>query len=260
MEHNEARLYLDLGNQVSLCLIYCPSGVFMMGNELAGYTLQNEIPRHEVNISTPFWMLETPITREQYQSVIAREYGGIYESSIHSAASQHNWIEAMEFCDALKHRVKIVRSELGLDQNTDYQITLPTEEQWEYACRAGTSTRWFFGNNADELADYAWFGRAVADFSPLPEVKQKKPNPWGFYDLYGLVSEWCLNDPYLYAKVDRPPITPVSRSDKGFILKSIRGGSVYSSSYGCRSAARGFLDHWNSQSDLTGFRVVLTVS
>lgn len=257
MKQNDAKLYLDLGNQVSLCMIYCPSGVFMMGSEKSKYPRDGG-PKHEVNITTPFWMSETPITREQYRSVIDREYGGIYESSIRSAASQHNWIEAMEFCDALQQRVEIVHPALGVDTTADYQITLPTEEQWEYACRAGTNTRWFFGDNEDELADYAWFGRDIADFSPLPEVRQKKANPWGFYDLYGLVDEWCLNDIYIYTEVDRPPVTLVKRTDKGFVLKSTRGGFIDSASWMCTSAFRGFLDHWNSQNDLTGFRVVLT--
>src|SRR5690606_33267799 len=103
--------------------------------------------------------------------------------------------------------------EFGLNSDLDYRISLSTEQQWEYACRAGTTTKWFFGDDQSELENYAWYGRNVNDFSPIPEVMQKLPNPWGLYDLYGLVYEWCMNDIYNYRDTIKPPISYPSMTD-----------------------------------------------
>ena len=87
---------------------------------------------------------------------------------------------------------------------------------------------------------------------------QKLPNPWGLYDVYGLVYEWCLNEFYRYEDSVDPPVTLITESNNGSIFKTIRGGNVYSHYWHCRSAARNELEHWNSQNAVTGFRIVLT--
>lgn len=253
----DSELTVQLNNSEQLRLLYCPIGQYEMGSAWSESSHQ-EKPKHKVQIHQAFWMSDTLITRQQFETVLNRQYKGIHESSKHSPASQHSWVDAMEFCVALENDLNSNPVKVERNSNVNYHVSIPTEEQWEYACRANTDTMWFFGDNQVELEKYAWYGTPLAKFVPLPEVKQKLPNPWGFYDLYGLVYEWCLNDSYNYSDQSPPPVTLVDSSVKKFIFKSVRGGSIYSEGWGCRSSARDTLDHWNSQNDLTGFRVVFT--
>jgi formylglycine-generating enzyme required for sulfatase activity len=165
-----------------------------------------------------------------------------------------SWNEAVEFCRKLS----------GMTRKT---VRLPTEAEWEYACRAGTTTEWFFGD-PDKLAllgEYAWSaGKPV-----LREVGGKKPNPLGLHDLYGNVAEWCQDrfapDYYIWSPVDSPagPATG--------IFRVVRGGSAYNLLFGtnpelARSARRtyahpdvrgpGLPGFWSE----IGFRVVVEAS
>jgi formylglycine-generating enzyme required for sulfatase activity len=255
MQHRLSKISIPLNDSNSLVLVRCPAGKFQMGaGELE--QMPDELPQHEVRIERAFWIAQTPITRGQFSAVIDRKYPRVLEDSINCPAAQHTWLEAVEFCQKLEGKLQGKWGDFGLDPHLNYQINLPTEQQWEYACRAGTTTKWFFGDDEKQLERYAWYGR-YDDFSPIPQVMQKLPNPWGLYDVYGLVVEWCLNEFYRYEDSADPPVTPITESNYGFIFKIIRGGNAYSHYWHCRSAARNELEHWNSQNDLTGFRIVL---
>jgi formylglycine-generating enzyme required for sulfatase activity len=133
---------------------------------------------------------------------------------------------------------------------------LPTEAEWEYACRAGTTTPWSFGNDPGELADHAWF-RDNAGKTTHP-VRQKRPNPWGLYDMYGNVAEWChdrYDDGYYERGATQDPRGPDSGDER-----VLRGGHWASSPQACRSSARnseapGFADVCFGY-ELYGFRCV----
>ena len=127
---------------------------------------------------------------------------------------------------------------------------LPTEEEWEYACRAGTDTIWYFGDSDDELGEHAWvFANSAA--APHP-VGQKRSNPWGLFDMYGNAREWCSNRPSEY--VCNGFVGP-ARPWRGE-FRAVRGGSRDSSSLFARSAARSASVPSMRYNILQGFRIV----
>ena len=129
-------------------------------------------------------------------------------------------------------------------------VRLPTEAQWEYACRAGSITRFFFGEDEAELGDYAWYsGNSGQKTHP---VCQRKPNAWGLHDMYGNVWEWCADWSGKYTEDDQmDPKGPSEGQDR-----VLRGGSWSSSPRICRSALRNRIDPVNRSINL-GFRVVM---
>ena len=137
-----------------------------------------------------------------------------------------SWNDAQEFCKKLS-------------QLTGKKYRLPTEAEWEYACRAGTQTRFYFGDDATKLEDYGWYNGNSS--SKTHTVGEKKPNDWGLYDMSGNVWEWC-EDPYHDSYADKPENiknngnTAWPSSD--ISLRVLRGGSWGSDSWYCRSADR----------------------
>lgn len=138
----------------------------------------------------------------------------------------------------------------------DWEYTLPTEAQWERACRGGTDTTFSFGDNAADLASHAWFEEtATRARENYPHaVGQKKPNAWGLHDMHGNVAEWCRDYFSLTLRGGRNP--EVTRPDAN-PHRIIRGGWYYSKAEDCRPTARRLApaDFWNGQ---FGFRVALT--
>ena len=150
---------------------------------------------------------------------------------------------------------------------------LPTEAEWEYACRAGTTTTYFFGDDPDQLEDYAWYEDNSDDMTQ--QIAQKKPNPWGLYDMYGNVCEWVQDfyapDTYA-ANAKNNPITCPAGPDKGKVHVA-RGGAWDSAPEDLRSASRNFEQDWWRAEDpqepksrwwlpklgIIGFRVVCEV-
>ena len=153
--------------------------------------LQADEPLHPVRITRPFAIGRAEVTQKQWRDVMGTApWAG--EPSVKDAddcpAVHLSWENAVEFCDRLTRRE-------ALDAKGQ-RYALPTEAQWEYACRAGTSTIWSFGDDASKPSDHAWWGGMQGDGStakePYPhEVAVKKPNPWGLHDMHGNVNEWC---------------------------------------------------------------------
>ncbi|MEO1254998.1 MAG: formylglycine-generating enzyme family protein [Bacteroidota bacterium] len=248
-------IQINLDETSNIKMIHCPSGQYIMGSSSKNMNVA-EKPAHLVNIPYEFWVSETLITRNQYNCIMNIEEIRVNEDSLESPACQYNWNEAIILCETIQH--KILNNEfslIGIDFSINkYSLSLPTEVQWEYLCRAGTTTNWYFGDDKDLLPQYAWFDQTA--FAPLPKVKQKKANPWKIYDLYGMAFEWCLNDTYSYGHGTGKITYPDANINQP-VLKAVRGGSFYSSAANCRSASRSELDHWNSENDLTGIRIVL---
>ena len=213
---------LDLGNGVSLTLVYIPGGTFWMGSKDDDpEAYDNQKPRHQVTLPT-FWMGETPVTQGQYQAVMGSNPSR-FQGDLDRPVEMVSWNDADRFCQELSRK---------LSQEI---ISLPSESQWEYACRGGTDTRYFFGDDAAQLGNYAWYyGNSGNETHP---VKQKKPNAWGLYDMHGNVWEWCADqwhDNYQGAPTNGSAWLSSDESK----IRLLRGGSWNNHPKYCRSTYR----------------------
>jgi formylglycine-generating enzyme required for sulfatase activity len=231
----------DLGNGVILELVQLPAGGFLMGssddNSQGG---DREKPQHFVNIKA-FAIGKYPITQAQYSMIIG-------QNSSKFSATPNNPVTLITKHDAQNFCQK-------LSQGTGKKYRLPSEAEWEYACRAGTTTRYYFGNDGGQLGNYAWF-RDNSNAQTHP-VGEKKPNPWGLYDLYGNVWEWCedrWHDNYKGAPTEG--IAWIKRGDA--FASPLRGGCWKFDSGYCRSFSRTRYDPGRRRDD-TGFRVVVSL-
>jgi formylglycine-generating enzyme required for sulfatase activity len=205
----------DLGGGVQLEMIYIPGGIFEMGDYDGN---ASEKPPHQVNIN-PFYLGKYVFTQEQYQAV-----KGTNPSKFQGAkrpVEQVNWNQTMEFCKKLS-------------QKTGKNYRLPSESEWEYACRAGTKTKYYFGDDEKQLGDYAWYdGNSNWETHP---VGQKKPNQFGLYDMHGNVWEWCSDR---WHENYYNTLTDGSSWETGTDNNRVRRGGSWSFSAAlCRSAFR----------------------
>jgi formylglycine-generating enzyme required for sulfatase activity len=183
-----------------LVMVDLPGGQFHMGSpDTDEMAHDNEKPQHTVTISG-FRMAVTPVTAGLYNEVMQKE--PLPEEEARLPAADVTWYDAIEFCNRLSiregyrpcYRQRLKRWVCDWRSNG---YRLPTEAEWEYACRAGTTTRYAFGDDPGRLGDYAWF---VDNASDRPhEVAQKRPNGWGLYDMHGNVWEWCWDGYKLYS-------------------------------------------------------------
>jgi len=168
-------LTLNLGDGVTMEFVYIKPGTFVMGGESKsdGRFQCVEVPKHKVTLTKGFFLGKYEVTQAQYQAIM----GGNPSRSTKAPncpVDQIHESAAVAFCEQLAEK-------------TGRDVRLPTEAEWEYACRAGSDTRWFFGNDPSRLGEYAWFKDNSGGASH--PVGQKKPNPWGLYDIYGNVCE-----------------------------------------------------------------------
>ena len=211
---------VDLGSSITLEMIWISDGEFMIGSPDSEVGRKdNEGPQTQVKVNG-FWMGKYEVTQEQYQQIT-----GVNRSHF---KGPKNPVEVVSLYDAMAYCTK-------LREKTGKQFTLPTEAQWEYACRAGTQTRYSFGDSEDSSGEYAWYcensGRTTHP------VGEKKPNQFGLCDMYGNVWEWCLSkyQEYPYSDSDgRNNLQANGESE----TRIIRGGSwgllgprVYRSAY-----------------------------
>jgi formylglycine-generating enzyme required for sulfatase activity len=204
-----------------------PGGTFTMGDADYG-------PAHKVTLTQPFELGVYEVTQEQYEAVMGTNPGR-YKGP-QNPVENVSWDDAVEFCRKL--------SELPAEKKAGYVYRLPTEAEWEYACRAGTTTAYSFGDSESELGDYAWFDENSGETTH--PVGEKKPNPWGLYDMHGNVYDWCQDwyGDYPSGSIT-DPTGPTSGSARLFDLlgdkvraRVLRGRSFYSQSSIVRSASR----------------------
>jgi len=174
-------LTLDLGDGVTMEVVYIKPGTFVMGGESKtdGRFQCVELPKHEVKLTKGFYLGKYEVTQAQYQAIMGSNPSRSTKAP-DCPADNISESDAVAFCAKLAEK-------------TGRDVRLPTEAEWEYASRAGKDTRWFFGNDPSRLGDFAWFKDNAGGKSH--PVGQKKPNPWGLYDIYGNVCE-RISDKY----------------------------------------------------------------
>ena len=227
-------------NSVGIALLEIPAGKFQMGEGDRAVA---------VTLSRPFWLGKTEVTQGQWQKVMGIRPGdqAVGKSDADLPALNVNWNEVTAFCKKLTQRE---RGNGTLPANEEYR--LPTEAEWEYACRAGTTTKYSFGDDESKLGDFAWFSGNSGN--AVHQVGTKQANPWGLDDMHGNVWEWCSDwyDGKLAGGAD--PVGPGGGS-----IRVIRGGSWGYSPVFCRSAYRGYFVP-SLRFDFLGFRVARSQS
>ena len=184
-EHQQAwanylRVPVELTNSIGMKLVLIPPGEFMMGSpdwdKNAG---GDEKPQHRVRITKPFYLGKYLVTQEQWQSVMGSNPSHFRGPK--NPVEMVSWDDCQQFFDKLN-----AKSALG-----GYKFQLPTEAQWEYACRAGSTTKYCFGDAEGQLGDYGWY--SANSGNKTYSVGEKKPNAWGLYDMHGNVMQWCAD-------------------------------------------------------------------
>ena len=232
------KLSVDLGDGVKMEFVLIKAGCFMMGSEKGE---ADEKPLHDVTITKPFYMGVYEVTQAQWMAIMGDNPSYLKGNDL--PVESVTWDDAQKF--AAKLKTKLAQS---------LRCRLPTEAEWEYACRAGSKTAYCFGDDETSLAEYAWY-QANSGNKPHP-VGQKKPNAWGLYDMHGNIWEWCEDwhaDGFYAESPREDPKGPSSGRDR-----VMRGGSWSDNANEARSANRSwYLPTVRFFSNNNGFRVVL---
>ncbi len=237
---------------IGMKLALIPSGKFVMGSRVDDKEAYNtEKPQHNVRISRPFYLGIYEVTQSQYEAVMGTNSISLTSTGQHPVTFV-SWLDAVRFCNALSAREALTPyydvngDKVTIPARNGLGYRLPTEAEWEYACRAETETKYSFGDDPSLMDSYGWHHDNSGGIHP---VGQKRPNAFGLYDMHGNVEEWCSDafDGNYYERA--PPVDPFLHS--GTFGSVTRGGSADLDPRCCRSAYRGFGDHlWQ-----IGFRV-----
>jgi formylglycine-generating enzyme required for sulfatase activity len=260
---------LELGGGVKVELIYCKPGAFMMGDSKPPQKSweTDARPVHRVELTRGFFLGKYEVTRGQFAAFVKAtgymtdsekegktwgrrpdntwgELPGVnwrklpgFSQTDDDPVLAMSWNDAKAFCD-------------WAASVTRRKVRLPTEAEWEYACRAGTTTPYSFGSDPSKLGEFGWVREFNTEWVPQP-VGKKKPNPWGFFDMYGNAFEWCMDFLGPYKGDVRDPEGPLN-SD----VRAVRGGSYESLNESAQSSSRWTMG-MNGRQVATGFRVVV---
>jgi formylglycine-generating enzyme required for sulfatase activity len=239
-----AELILDVRG-IRLELVLIRPGRFLMGSPVSEKMRWEDEIQHEVVISRPFYMSRYEVTQKLYEKVMGTNPSGFKGAD--NPVENVSWHDAMAFC-----------SEAGLAAGRP--LRLPTEAEWEYACRAGTQTPFYTGETiGTDLANYD--GRDIYGEGRKGRFRKRttpvgsfKPNPWGLYDMHGNVWEWCLD---WYGRYPEGRVEDPKGAERGD-CRVLRGGSWSNVPRYCRSATRYWISP-NSRDLNVGFRVVADV-
>jgi len=226
-------------NSIGMNFAYIRPGSFMMGSPAGESGRSSDEKRHRVTLTKGLYMQTTEVTQGQWRAVMGSNPSHFSNCGDNCPVEKVSWNDVQEFI------VKLNRNEGG----NSYR--LPTEAEWEYAARAGSTSRFCYGDSDGRLAEHAWYGSNSEDKTQA--VAQKKPNAWGLYDMHGNVWEWCQD---WYSDYPSGSVTdPTGPSSGSFRVN--RGGSWGNRAWSCRSALRGRL--WPGyRYIILGFRLALS--
>jgi sulfatase modifying factor 1 len=239
-------------NQVKFKMIYCPSGSFEMGSDEGN---ENESPKHPVKLNHGFWLSETQVTQALWETVMGYNPSQSGDN-VNLPVEMVTWYESLLFCNRLSmldgltpcfafydiefnDDGKIIMANVEWNQNAN-GYRLPTEAQWEYAAKAGTTLKY---SGSDDLEEVAWC-EYNSDELTHP-VKTKKPNAWGLYDMSGNVWEWCM-DPFDLERYESRGTESATEDPTVWIdepcRRVLRGGSCWYMADDCRVSVRFAMD------------------
>lgn len=218
-------------NSLGMKFVYIHSGSFMMGSSLSPLLIENkyggkakwysdECPQHEVTLTKSFYMQTTEVTQKQWMAVLGNNPSKFINCGENCPVEKVSWDDVQEFIKRLNQK-----------EGTD-KYRLPTEAEWEYACRGGSTTAFCFGNDISMLPEHTWYSANSRDWSH--QAGQKKPNAWGLCDMHGNVWEWCQD---WYSIYPSESVTDPKGPSSGSHRVS-KGGSWRSAARFCRSAHR----------------------
>ena len=238
-------------NSIGVKLVLIPKGTFMMGSPESeeGHQRNNET-QHEVTISKDFYLGVHEVTQAQYEKVMGKNPSHFQGAKVRNEnadlpVEQVSWDDAVEFCKKL--------SELPDEKKSGRVYRLPTEAEWEYACRAGSKTAYSFDDEEGLLPEYGWFSRNSSRRTHT--VGLLEPNAWGLHDMHGNVWEWCSD---WYEEYPKGAVSDPTGPKEGS-FRVYRGGSwSYVAAY-CRSSSRS-RDAPDFRFHDLGFRLALSSS
>jgi len=239
-----------------LPMVALDAGSFLMGSpEDDDQGFSNERPQHEVTVSA-FFLSKITITRELYRKLMDKHPSQWDRDTDDGRlpANYLSWFDAVRFCNRLSERAdlepcyEIDGEKVTWNREAD-GYRLPTEAEWEYACRAGTMTRWYWGDEETGIEEHTWYAGNADD--RVHPVAEKRPNRWGLHDMAGNVLEWCWDWPSSYAAVAQTD--PTGPPDGTY--RVLRGGAFHRVPRRLRSACRFGDVRPEDRSWVVGFRV-----
>jgi formylglycine-generating enzyme required for sulfatase activity len=219
----------EVVNSIGMKLMLIPKGEFSMGSARGNPNADLDERQTPVTITRDYYIGAFEVTQAQFQRVMGRNPSQFQGSRVQGSSENHpveriSWNDAVEFCERL--------SELPEEKAAGRVYRLPSEAEWEYACRAGSPDDYAFGNQTQLLGEYCWY--AANSGGRTHPVGQKKPNAWGLYDMHGNAWEWCAD---WYERHGGKPLVDPTGPAPGTDRVYRGGGWQYKASY-CRSANR----------------------
>ena len=238
----DSALEQEFSNSIGIDFALISAGEFYMGSDSTPIVAFDD-PLHEVSIKNAFYMGKYEVTQEQWEDVMGNNPSFFEGENL--PVEQVSWNDAQEFI-----------SKLNQMEDTD-KYRLPTETEWEYACKAGNNTDFSFTNEATDLNEYGWSDSygwcAINANKTTHSVGEKKANAWGLYDMHGNVWEWVQDN--WHDTYENAPVDGTAWEDESSSNRVGKGGSWMDGPNICKSAFRGSLDA-ESTSNVLGFRIV----